>query len=83
MEAVPFGALLWEASRGEELAGGDRGKPLVVHRELFPDRLLLRVLETVHVLGYARVVGPPAERVREEVDDVGGFGAAAAALGSG
>ena len=75
--------MLREASRGKERAGGDRGKPLVVNRKLFPDRLLLRVLKTVDVLGDARVVGPPAERGGEEGDDVGGLEAAAAALEAG
>ena len=79
-EAVPVGALLWEASRGKEGAGGDRGKPLVINWELFPDRLFLRILETVDVLRDARVVGPPAERGREEGYDGGGLKAAAAAL---
>ena len=82
-EAVPVGALLREASCGKEQAGGDRGNLLVVNRELCPERLLLRVLEKVDVLGDARVVGPPSERGGEEGDDVGGFKAAAAALESG
>ena len=60
-EAVPVRALFWGAPRSEERAGSDRGKPHVVDGELRPDRLLLRVLKTVNVLGDARVVGPPAE----------------------
>ena len=82
-EAAPVRALFQEDPCGEERSGGDCGKPLVVDRELFPDRLLLCVLETVDVLGEARVVGPPAERSREKGDDVGGLEAAAAALESG
>ena len=82
-EAVPVGELLQEASRSEERSGGDRGKPLFVDRELFQDRLLLHVLETVDVLGDARVVGPLAKRGREEGDDVGGLEAASAALEAG
>ena len=82
-EAVPVGVLLWEDSRGEERDGGYLGKPLVVDQELCPDRLLLRVLETVDLIGDARVVGPPAKRSGEEVDHVGGLKDAAAALESG
>ena len=72
--------MLGEAARGEELAGGDGGEPLVIDRELGSDRCLLGVLETINVLGDAWVVGPPAEGGGEEGYDVGGFEAAAAAL---
>ena len=79
-EAVPVRALFWEAPRGKGRDGGDRGKPHVVDGELCLDQLILRVLETVNVLGDARVVRPPAEHGRKEGDDVGGLEAAAAAF---
>ena len=81
--AVLGRALSWENPRGKERAGGDYGKPLVVDGEHCADRLLLHVLETVNVLGDARVVGPPAERGREEGDNVGGLEDAAAAFETG
>ena len=82
-EAISVGALLRKPFCGKERAGGNRGKQLVVDREICSDRLLLGVLETIEVLRDARVVGPPSERGREEGDDVGGLEAAAAALESG
>ena len=36
-EAIRVRALSWEAPRGEELAGGNCGKPHVVDGELLPD----------------------------------------------
>ena len=60
-EAVPVRAFFGEAPRDEERAGGNRGKPHVVDGELLLDQLLLRVLDTVNLLGYAQVVSPPAE----------------------
>ena len=69
-----------EAPCSKERAGGDCGKPHVVSGELRPDRVLLRVLETVNVLGEARVVGPPTEHGRKGGDDGSGLEAAAAAF---
>ena len=82
-EAALVRALLWEATHGEERAGGDCGKPHAVNGELRPDRLLLRVLETINILEDARVVGPPAEHGRKEGDDVGGLKADASAFETG
>ena len=72
--------MLGEAPCGKEQARSDRCKPHVGNREVCADGLLLRVLEAVHVLGDARVVGPPAEHGGKEGYNVGGLEAAAAVL---
>ena len=79
-EAVPVGALFREAPRGKERASSDRCEPHVGNREVRADGLLLRVVEAVHVLGEAWVVGPPAEYGGQEGDNASGLEAADAVL---
>ena len=59
--AVPVGALLGEADRGKERAGGNGGEPFIVNQELCSDRFLLGILETINVLGDGWVLGPTVE----------------------
>ena len=79
-EAVPVGTLFREAPCGKERTRSDCCKPHVLNREVHGDGLLLRILEAVHVLGDAQVVGPPAKHGRQEEDDVSALEAAAAVL---
>ena len=79
-EAVPVGALLGEAARGEERAGGYDSEPFIVYWERRSHRLFLSVLEAIDIFWDAWVLGPQAKGGREEGDDVGGLKSAAAAL---
>ena len=69
-----------ETPCGKERARSNCYKPHVGNREVHADGILLRVLEAVHVLGDAQVVGPPAEHGRQEGDNIGGLEAAATIL---
>ena len=79
-ETIPVGALFWKTAGGEEGADGYGRQPFIVDGKRRSDGFSLRLLEPVDVLRNSWILGPLAEGLREEGDDVCGLEAAAAAL---